>query len=291
MVTSTANSSRLPAPRRVSMRSLLVTGSAWTLMLIFAWVLAGLVSRGWSALDLAFLTQAPSAAGRDGGVAPILVATLWILAASLALCVPLGLGTALWLAEYCPRKSRVGRWVRLSLDALAGVPSIVFALFGNAFFVVILAMGYSILAGGLTLGCMSLPLFVRAAEDGLRAVPDEQRYAAAALGISRTCILTRIVLPRAVPGIVVGVVLVIARTLSGTAPMMFTSGYVTRMPGSVMDSGRGLALHIYDLSMNVPGGERHAAASALLLVMLLLILNGAAAWLGTRILGRRALPT
>jgi len=170
----------------------------------------------------------------------------------------------------------LGRWIRRSLDVLAGVPSIVFGLFGNAFFCVVLGMGFSILSGGLTLACMVLPILIRSAEQGLRAVPQAQRRAAAGVGLSRGAIVWRIVLPTATPAVLVGVVLGIGRALAETAALIFTSGYVDRMPRSLSDSGRALSIHIYDLAMNIPGGDGNAYASALVLVALLVVINLAA---------------
>ena len=154
------------------------------------------------------------------------------------------------------------------------MPSIIFGLFGNACFSLFLGLGFSILSGGLTLACMVLPLLIRSIEGALRAVPDDYRSAAAALGISHAATLRRILLPVATPGIVVGLVLAVGRALAETAALLFTSGYVDRMPASVFDSGRALSVHVYDLAINVPGGERHAYATALVLALLLLAING-----------------
>jgi phosphate transport system permease protein len=196
--------------------------------------------------------------------------------------LPLGLGCALFLSESRFGRGRGGRLVRASLDATAAVPSIVFGLFGNAFFVQVLGMGFSLWSGGLTLACMVLPLLVRSAEASLRAVPEEQRLAAAALDLSFATTVRRLLLPSAAPGILAGLVLGIGRALAETAALLYTAGYVMRMPRGLEDSGRSLAVHIYDLAMNLPGGDRRAYAAAAVLVVLLLFLNGAVAWLGRR---------
>ncbi|MGQ0529114.1 MAG: PstA family ABC transporter permease, partial [Panacagrimonas sp.] len=164
---------------------------------------------------------------------------------------------------------------------------IVFGLFGNALFCVMLGMGFSILSGGLTLACMALPLLIRATEQGLRAVPDDYRQAAAALGVSRWTVTVQVLLPAAVPGLLAGLVLGIGRALAETAALIFTSGYVDRMPSSLMDSGRAMSIHIYDLAMNIPGGERNAYGTALVLVALLLLINLAAAGLARLWLARK----
>jgi phosphate transport system permease protein len=190
------------------------------------------------------------------------------------------------LAEYTSPRDAFGRLVRRSLDVLAGVPSIVFGLFGNAFFCIWLGMGFSILSGGLTLACMALPILIRATEEGFRAVPGEHRLGAAALGMTRTRTLFSLLLPAATPGLMVGLVLGFGRAIAETAALIYTSGYVDRMPESLFDSGRSLSMHIYDLSMNVSGGEPNAYASALILVGILLVVNLGAAWIGDHYLKR-----
>ncbi len=239
----------------------------------FCWILGAIVAQGLGQISLAFLLAEPSNAGREGGIAPMLVSTLLILGVCLAIALPLGLGTALLLAEFTITDQRLGRLVRRSLDFLAGVPSIVFGLFGNAFFSQVLGLGFSLLSGGLTLACMVLPLLIRTTEEGLRAVPPSYRQGAAALGLSQTTTLFKIILPAAVPGLIAGLVLGMGRALAETAALIFTSGYVDRFPRSLMDSGRALSIHIFDLSMNIPGGDARAAASALVLLTLLLLLN------------------
>lgn len=240
---------------------------------VFLWILGDLIRLGAMNVSWSFLLDAPRDAGRSGGIGPMLVSTLLILGVCLATSMPIGIATAILLAEFSRGDGWMGRIVRSSLDVLASVPSIVFGLFGNAFFSLYLGLGFSLAAGGLTLACMALPLLIRSAEEGLRAVPDDYRRAAAALGLSRTATLRRILLPTAAPGIVVGLVLGIGRALAETAALLFTSGYVDRMPGTLLDSGRALSVHIYDLAMNVPGGSPNASATALVLVVLLLCIN------------------
>ncbi|MFQ5742302.1 MAG: PstA family ABC transporter permease, partial [Acidobacteriota bacterium] len=194
------------------------------------------------------------------------------------------------LAEFSSERSIFGRLIRRSLDVLAGVPSIVFGLFGNVLFCQILGFGFSILSGGLTLACMVLPILIRSTEAGFRAVPDEYRHASAALGLSRCSTLFKVLLPVAVPGLLVGLVLGIGRAIAETAALIFTSGYVDRMPESLLDSGRSLSVHIFDLAMNVPGADAYAYASALVLVSALLVINQSAAWLTDHFLPGRLLP-
>ncbi|MFG6093777.1 phosphate ABC transporter permease PstA [Leptolyngbyaceae cyanobacterium CCMR0082] len=259
----------------------LLTLATWataaSITAVFLWIVLSIVGQGLGQLSLDFLLSEPMNAGREGGIAPILVSTLLILGVCLAIALPLGLATALLLAEFTVSDKRLGMWVRRSLDFLAGVPSIVFGLFGSVFFSKVLGLGFSILSGGLTLACMVLPLLIRATEEGLRSQPASYRQGAAALGLSKTTTLFKILLPAALPGLMVGLVLSMGRALAETAALIFTSGYVDRFPESLLDSGRALSIHIFDLSMNVPGGDGNAAASALVLLGVLLGLNGVTA--------------
>ncbi|GAA4451467.1 Phosphate transport system permease protein PstA [Novipirellula galeiformis] len=273
----------------------LATCVAWSIAAlvsgIFVWILADIVIAGLPSISWSFLTETPRNAGRDGGIFPIIISTLLILFVAMLVSVPLGLGTAILLSELTRAESTFGMLVRRSLDVLAGVPSIVFGLFGNAFFCIYLGLGFSILSGGLTLSCMVLPILIRATEEGFRSVPNEYRMGAAALGLSRTATLVQLLLPAAVPGIVVGLVLGIGRALAETAALIFTSGYVDRVPGSLFDSGRSLSVHIFDLSMNVAGGDRYAYASALVLIAMLIVINASASWTANRWLRKRIVVT
>ena len=264
---------------------------AWSVAVVvtagFVWLLSDISWHGVGAISWGFLTELPRNAGRDGGIAPIIVSTALILAVCLTASVPIGLGTAILLSEFTSSDHLYGRLVRRHLDVLAGVPSIVFGLFGNAVFCIYLGLGFSILSGGLTLACMVLPILIRATEEGLRSVPDEYRLGAAALGMSRSSTLIHLLLPAAVPGLVVGLVLGVGRALAETAALIFTSGYVDRTPSSLLDSGRALSVHIFDLSMNVPGGDRNAYASAMVLIGMLIMINACASWTANRWLRKR----
>ena len=265
----------------------LVWGAAAVVTATFCWLLGDILWHGLSRLSWTFLTAPPENAGRRGGIGPILVSTFLILGVCLAVSLPIGVGTAVLLAEFTSDQGLFGRMTRRSLDVLAGVPSIVFGLFGNAFFCKTLGLGFSILSGGLTLACMVLPILIRSTEEGFRAVPANYRLSAAALGLSRTTTLLHLLLPAAVPGLIVGLVLGVGRAIAETAALIFTSGYVDRMPKSLLDSGRALSIHIFDLSVNVSGGDANAYGSALVLVVLLLLINGTASWLATVGLHRR----
>jgi len=233
--------------------------------MLLAWIVGDVASRGGGEISWEFLSRAPERAGRNGGVAPVLLSTVLVMLVCMAVVVPVGLAAAVGLSEYLSRRGPLGRVLRVALDVLAGTPSIAFGLFGNAFFSVYLGMKVSILAGGLTLACMVLPLFVRLSEQSLRATPAATRSAIEALSLSRPTALARVILPSALPGIAAAAGLSLARALAETAALLFTSGYITRSPSSLLDPGRVLSVHIYDLSMNVAGGDARAYASALIL--------------------------
>jgi phosphate transport system permease protein len=263
--------------RASAVRETLAAGALWSaafaVLGAFGWILGDILLRGAADLDWAYLSEAPRRAGREGGILSVLVSTAALAAVALAVAVPLGLACAAYLAEFTRRGGGPGRWIRRSLDVLAGVPSIVFGLFGLAFFGQFLGWGWSILSGGFTLACMVLPLLVRSAEEGLRAVPAEWRRGCDALGLSKAAALRRILLPAAAPGILAGLILGLGRALAETAAVMYTAGASLRMPRSLLDPGRSLAYHVYILSVEVPGGASRAYAAALVLMLVLLATN------------------
>lgn len=261
-------------------RSIVFVGSSWCAALLvvgtFFAIVGDILARGGDGFSLAFLLNDPESAGRLGGVRSVLVSTLLIVLVCVLVSVPIALGTALYLSVFTTKQGRIATMVRICLDVLASTPSIVFGLFGSAFFCVFLGLGFSTLSGGLTLACMILPSLIRMTEESLRTVPERYRLNAAALGLSKTSLFLRVLLPLAAPALTAALIIGLGRALSETAALLFTSGYVLRMPESLFDSGRSLSVHIYDLAMNVPGGDINAYRSALVLVMVLLLLNSGA---------------
>lgn len=253
----------------------------------FAWIVLDLLIHGVAKLSWEFISELPRNSGRKGGISSILVSTGLIVLVTLVVAVPLAFAAAIWLSEFTRKGGKLAVYVRLSLDVLAGVPSIVFGLFGSAFFCVFLGLGYSIAAGGLTLACMVLPILIRTTEAGLSAVPEGWRQGAAALGLSKFATLWQILLPAAAPSIAAGLMLGIGRAMAETAALIFTSGYVDRMPDSIFDSGRALAVHIFDLSMNIPGGDQAAYGSALALILAIGLINAMALKLSDTLLAKR----
>lgn len=239
----------------------------------FCFIVGDIIFYGIKDFSFSFLTDSPSDAGRSGGISSIIVSTLLIVSGCMLLTIPLGITTAVYLSQNKHKNSKAIRFIRYSLDILASVPSIVFGLFGSAFFCFYLNMGFSILSGSLTLSCMVLPIFIRVVEDGLKNIPEEYSQGAAALSLSEFTTLFKIKIPMAMPSIITGLILGISRAVSETAALIFTSGYVDRMPESLLDSGRSLSVHIYDLVMNVPGGNNNAYKTAFVLILLLIIIN------------------
>jgi phosphate transport system permease protein len=272
---------------RETFATVCVVAAPCLVVVLGSWMLLDVLRRGLPGLSLTFLVAPVRDAGRAGGIGPVLVSTGLILLVCLAAIVPIGLGAAAHLAACTSSASRWRVLVRRSLDLLAGVPSIVLGLFGSAFFCVFLGLGFSILSGGLTLACMALPLFVRAVEDSLRAVPEDIHLSAAALGLGPRRTFFSLVLPVAAPGLLAGLVLSVGRALAETAALLFTAGYVARLPRSLFDSGRALSVHVYDLAANVAGGEPNAWTSAVVLLGAIVAIEGVTALLTHRLIAAR----
>ena len=236
-----------------------------------------MVSNGWRAITWAFLTEAPRDSMTKGGILPCIVGTLGLSIGALIVAFPIGVASAIYLNEYA-RPGRVLRLIRLGINNLAGVPSVVFGLFGLAFFVIYLKMGVSLLAGALTLGAMTLPIIIGGSEEALKAVPDTYREASLALGASKLQTIFRVVLPTALSGILTGGILGISRAAGETAPIMFTAAvfFSPYLPSSVFDEIMALPYHIYVLA--TAGTEIEATrplqyGTALVLIALVLGLN------------------
>ncbi|OQY52151.1 MAG: phosphate ABC transporter, permease protein PstA [Desulfobacteraceae bacterium 4572_88] len=209
-----------------------------------------IVKNGIGAISWTFLTEAPVDSMTRGGIFPCIVGTLCLGAGAIAVALPIGVASAIYINEYS-RPGRLLRLIRLGINNLAGVPSVVFGLFGLAFFCIVLNMGVSILAGALTLAALTLPVIIGSTEEALRSVPDTYREASLGLGASKWQTIYRVVLPAAMPGILTGAILGLSRAAGETAPIMFT-GAVFFVPGkwpsSLLDSVMALPYHIYVLA-------------------------------------------
>lgn len=214
---------------------------------------------------------------------PAMINTLIMVALALLFATPLGIGAAVYLVEYARRGNRVVGIVRITADTLAGIPSIVYGLFGMLFFVTYLHMGYSLLAGSCTVAIMILPLIMRTAEEALKGVPDSYREGSYGLGAGKLRTVFAVVLPSAIPGILAGVILGIGRIVGETAALIYTSGTVAALPENIMSSGRTLAVHMYVLASEGLY-MKQAYATAVILVLLVILINAVSARLACRLM-------
>jgi phosphate transport system permease protein len=238
-------------------------------------VVLSIVLRGISAINWEFLTAMPRGGMKEGGIFPAIVGTLLLVLGTAVVCIPMGVGGAIYLSEYA-RDNWLTRAIRLAIVNLAGIPSIVCGLFGLGLFVLFLQFGTSILAGSLTLAIMTLPVIISTAEEALRAVPVEFRTVSASLGGTRWQGIRSIVLPQALPGIITGVILGLLRAAGETAPILFTVAafYLPRLPHSPFDQTMALPYHLYVISTQVPGmPARMQYGTALVLLALVLSMN------------------
>ncbi|MCC7566132.1 MAG: phosphate ABC transporter permease PstA [Methanomicrobiaceae archaeon] len=247
----------------------LITSSALIVLLILGIILFDIISNGLPALSWEFLTEPPRNLGREGGIGPAILGTLYLIGGAILVALPIGIGAAIYLNEYTT-EGRVTRTIRAGADLLNGTPSIVFGLFGFAFLVLFLNLGVSLLAGQITLGLMILPTIIRTTEEALKAIPDSLREGSLALGATRWQTISRVILPSAVPGILTGTILSIGRAAGETAPILFTAVVFSRrlLPTSVFEPVMALPYHLFILATNVPGAERNQYGTALVLLML-----------------------
>jgi phosphate transport system permease protein len=243
------------------------------LLFIIIYILAhGLPHVSWE-----FLTKSPENMGRSGGIFPMIVGTLMVAGLAVVIAGPIGLATAVYLTEYT-REGQLTAIIRFGADCLAGIPSIIFGLFGFVFFAITLGMGLSVISGALTLALMVLPTIIRTSEEAIRAVPYSYREVSYGLGSTRWQMVTNVVVRSALPGIGTGIVLSLGRSISETAAVMLTAGSALRLPHSIFDSSRTLALHFYILSREGISMS-NAYATASVLVIAILALNLLAYWL------------
>lgn len=227
--------------------------------------------KGFPQVNFAFILSFPQDMGRHGGIFPAIVGTIQLALLSILLATPLGVGTAIFLTEYT-RESVFTKLIRFGVESLAGIPSILYGLFGFIFFVIKLKMGWSLLAGVLTLTIMILPTIIRTSEEAIRAVPRQLRIVSYSLSASKWETIKKVVLPAAMPGILTGIMLSIGRAVGETAAIIFTMGSSLRLPLSLMESGRTMAVHFYILAREGISMEK-AYGTAVVLVLSILFIN------------------
>lgn len=254
--------------------AVLINGAALAVIVFF------ILSHGWRAISWGFLTQAPRDSMTAGGILPCIVGTVYLCLVTILVALPIGVASAIYLNEYATQGKLV-RVIRLGINNLAGVPSIVFGLFGLAFFCIVLKMGVSVAAGGLTLGIITLPVIIGASEEALNSVPNTYREASLAMGATKWQTIRKVVLPVAFPGVITGSILGISRAAGETAPIMYTGAvfFTPDLPTSIMDEVMALPYHIYVLATagtNIEATRHLQYGTALVLIVLVLGMNLAA---------------
>lgn len=255
----------------------LFRGAAFLNGIALCAVIYFIVSKGWGVISFEFLTQNPMDSMTKGGILPCIIGTACLSIGSVIFALPIGVASAVYLNEYA-KPGTIVRIIRLGINNLAGVPSVVFGLFGMAFFCIVLKMGVSMLAGALTLGVMSLPVIIGSTEEALKSVPDTYREASLGLGATKWQTIQRVVLPAAMPGILTGVILSISRAAGETAPIMFTGAvfFTPDLPHSIFDKVMALPYHIYVLatdSANIEATRPIQFGTSLVLVSLVFGMN------------------
>lgn len=253
---------------KIAKTSLLLACATAVAALVF--VIGFVLIGGLKHVTWSFLTMPILDMGRSGGILPAIVGTILMVAVALGTAAPLGIASAIYLSEYT-LEGKVTQTIRFGINCLAGVPSIIFGLFGYILLVVILGFGWSILSGGLSLAAMILPTIIRTAEEALRSVPEQYRDVAASLGATRWQVVTKSVLPYALPGILTGVILGIGRSIEETAVVIFTAGSAVQMPTSLFDSARSMAVHFYILAREGVSNDNAYATAAVLIITILVI--------------------
>ncbi|OGR55634.1 MAG: phosphate ABC transporter, permease protein PstA [Elusimicrobia bacterium RIFCSPLOWO2_02_FULL_39_32] len=234
-----------------------------------------IIQKGFPAMTWQFLTDIPRQGMRAGGIFPAIIGTIYIVFGAILFALPIGLGAAIYLSEYT-KEHFLNRLIKLSIVNLAGVPSVVYGLFGLAFFVIFFKFGASILSGSLTLGIMILPIIITASREALESVPTSFREVSYSLGASKWQTIRHIVLGNAIPGILTGTILGVGRAAGETAPILFTVAafYLPQFPKSIFDQAMALPYHLYVISTQVPNvDEKIRYGTALVLLILVFFMN------------------
>jgi phosphate transport system permease protein len=255
---------------RVEQKAVQVALWAMTLVTVgvLLFIIFFILRRGLPVLSLEFLTSNPTDMGKAGGIFSTVVGTVALTVLAILIAAPLGIGTAIYLTEYT-WGGPVTRVIRFGAECLAGIPSIIFGLFGFILFVTKLKFGWSILSGGLTLAFMLLPTIIRTSEEAIKSVPPAYRQVSFSLGSTKWQTVTRVVLPSALPGIATGIVLSVGRSIGETAATIFTAGSALRMPTSIFSSTRTMSVHFYILAREGISMPKAYGTAAVLIIAIL----------------------
>jgi len=247
-----------------------IWSAALFVLLVLVAIIVYILIRGLPIVNWSFLTEIPRNMGRSGGVASPIAGTVIVSALAILIAVPFGIGTAFYLAEYT-HEGIVTKIIRFSAESLAGIPSIVYGLFGFIFFVIYLNLGWSVLSGSLTLAFMILPTIIRTSEEAIRAVPYSFREVSYSLGGTKFQTIVKVVFPSALQGIVNGIILSIGRCVAETAAVILTAGSTLRMPTSLFSPTRTMAVHFFILAREGISMENAYGTAALLIVLIFII--------------------
>jgi phosphate transport system permease protein len=252
----------------------IVRGILWLFtsitVLILAFIIFFVLKNGLPVVTLNFLTRNPVEMGKAGGIFSTIVGTVALTVLAILIAAPLGIGSAIYLTEYT-RENWVTRIIRFGSECLAGIPSIIFGLFGFILFVMKLKFGWSLLSGGLTLAFMILPTIIRTSEEAVKAVPYAFREVSFSLGSTKWQTVTRVVLPSALPGIATGVILSVGRSIGETAAVIFTAGSALRIPTSLFSSSRTMSVHFYILAREGISMSNAYGTAAVLIIAILAV--------------------
>jgi phosphate transport system permease protein len=237
-------------------------------VVILVYIVVFVLRKGLPALSWEFLSKNPVDMGKEGGIFSTMVGTIALTAGAILIATPLGIGTAIYLTEYT-WEGPVTRVIRFGAECLAGIPSIIFGLFGFILFVTKLKFGWSILSGSLTLAFMILPTIIRTSEEAIKSVPQVYRTVSFSLGSTKWQTVTRVVLPSALPGIVTGVILSVGRSIGETAAVIFTAGSALRLPTSLFSSSRTMSVHFYILAREGISMTNAYGTAAILIIAIL----------------------
>jgi phosphate transport system permease protein len=268
-----------------SIAKILIWVGALSTIAVMILILFQILKEGLPVLHLRFFLESPKNMGREGGIFTTIIGTIALTGVAIFFGAPLGVGTAVFLREYT-RESKISRLIRFGTDCLAGVPSIIFGLFGFVFFVIRLNMGWSILSGGLTLAAMILPTVISTAEESIKAIPSSYREVSYSLGGTKWQTITRVVLPSALPGIFTGILLSVGRSIGETAAVILTAGSSLVMPTTLFSPIRTMSVHFYILAREGIS-MKMAYGTGAALILLVLMVNMIAQWLISRYIRHR----
>ena len=247
-----------------------IWSAALLVIAVLMYIVVYILIKGLPVINWRFLTEIPRSMGREGGVSSTIISTLLVTLVAVVIATPFGIGTAFYLAEYT-KEGLITRIIRFSAESLAGIPSIVYGLFGYVFFVELLGLGWSILSGGLTLAIMILPTIIRTSEEAILTVPKTYRDVSFSLGGTKWQTIYKAVFPSAIRGITNGVILSVGRCVAETAAVILTLGSALRMPTSLNSPGRTMAVHFYQLAKEGISMDNAFGTAALLVIMIFLI--------------------